>query len=197
MNMKKYLRAYIDTETTGTEKHLHHAHQVSGLIVSPDFQIVDSFNLEFRPASLENISKEALEKCRLSVEQLNARPMSHREAHKAFTDILGKHINKYDKQDKAHLIGFKVGFDADFLRKWFSTCGDDYFGSWFWNPPIDLLSTAAWLLGDGRGALPNFKLGTVCQAAGLEWSDDNAHDAFYDIKKTFELDKYLKGNFTS
>lgn len=195
MKERKYLHVYIDTETTGTEESIHHAHQIAGLIVSPDFQILESFNLEFVPYSIEGISEEALAKTRLTREQLLARPMSYKEAHSKLKGILGKHINQYDKADKAHLVGFRVEFDSDFLRKLFNCCGDNYFGSWFWTPAVDLMYVSAWLLGDGRGALPDFKLGTVCQAAGIEWSDDNAHDALYDVKKTYELDRYLKSNF--
>jgi exonuclease I len=47
---------------------------------------------------------------------------------------------------------------------------------------------------DVRGALPNFKLETLCQSAGLGWDPARAHDAQYDITQTIKLYKYLREN---
>lgn len=44
-----------------------------------------------------------------------------------------------------------------------------------------------------RLATPNFRLGTVCQHAGIEFSEDEAHDALYDIRKTWELWQWRQG----
>lgn len=195
--MRKYNRVYIDTETTGVDLSLHHVHQIGGIITTHDFTVLEKFNIRFSPFSVDGASSEALTKTRLTVEELANRALTYREAHTQLKAILGKHINQYDKTDKAHLIGFRTEFDVNFLRKLFDCCNDSYFGSWFWTPAIDLMSVSAWLLGDGRGALPNFKLETVCRAAELQWDETKAHDAMYDIEKTLELDKYLKSNFAN
>jgi len=195
--MRKYTRVYLDTETTGVDLKLHHVHQIGGIISTHDFQILEKFNICFSPFSVENASPEALTKTRMTVDELSSRPLTYRDGHAQLKAILSKHINQYDKTDKAHLIGFRTEFDVGFLRKLFDSCGDNYFGSWFWNPAVDLMSVSAWLLGDVRGVLPNFKLETVCRAAELEWDETKAHDAMYDIEKTLELDKYLKSNFSA
>jgi DNA polymerase-3 subunit epsilon len=187
------LKIYIDTETTGVDRNVHHAHQIAGIIVDGD-EVVEKFNIVFRPHSLDGAEPEALVKTHLTLEELDARPKSVKEAHVELCSILARHINKYDKTDKAFLVGYNAQFDADFLRKFFTTAGDNYFGSWFWTPAVDVMSVAAWFIGNNRKNLPNFKLGTVCVAADIEWSEDHAHDAFYDVAKTFELDSFLRNN---
>ena len=59
-------------------------------------------------------------------------------------------------------------------------------GSWFWTPPVDLMSAAAMLVGDERRQLQNFKLGTVCDHLGIKPGGD-LHDANVDVEMTIEL----------
>lgn len=189
------IRIYLDCETTGTDLKVHHMHQLAGIIVKDGVEI-ERFNLEFRPAVIETADAEALEKTRMSKEILSTRPLSHVEAYHMFVAILGKHCDKYNKKDKLILVGFRVGFDDDFLRKLFDCNGDSYYGSWFWTPAVDLMSVTAWLLVAVRKEMHNFKLETVCKTAGLTWDESKAHDAMYDIEKTVELDQFLLSNFT-
>lgn len=81
-------------------------------------------------------------------------------------------------------------FDADHLRAWFGKARDNYFGSWFWTPPMDLMSATALLLGDARCQLANFKLGTVCEYLGIEATGE-LHDASVDVEMTIELYRRL------
>ena len=56
------------------------------------------------------------------------------------------------------------------------------------------MQATAWLVQRVRGALPNFRLGTICECAELGWNESDAHDAEYDIKKTRELYLYVSEN---
>ena len=127
--MKTYFRVYIDTETTGTDIKLHHVHQISGIITDHQFNVLEKFDIKFRPISTANASPEAMEKCRLTPQILEEREMTAAQAHAELCAILARHCNKYDKTDKMHLVGYRAGFDADFLRAFFAACGDNYFGS--------------------------------------------------------------------
>lgn len=186
-----YKYCFIDTETTGADRLRNHVFQISGCIMTADLKKLESFNLLFKPYSLEYVETGALEKTRMTIDDLASLPMSSSHAYSEFIEILNRHVQKFNKKDKMHFVAYNSGFDSDFIRQWFSINGDSYFGSWFWNPPICVMQAAAWLTQRVRGALPNFKLGTVCSAAGLGWNEEKAHDAEYDIEKTVELFRYL------
>jgi DNA polymerase III alpha subunit (gram-positive type) len=191
-----YKKAYIDIETTGTDRKLHHIFQLSGAITDENDVVLEEFDFRFRPHELIrlNLDAVAIEHTGMTYEKLEALPMSSAQAFEAFIGVLARHCNRFDKKDKMQFIAYNAKFDDDFLRVWFELNGDSYYGSWFWSPPICVMMIAAFFLIDHRGALPNFKLGTLCQAAGLGWEEDKAHDAQYDIKKTRELFHYLREN---
>lgn len=187
-----YKYFFLDVETTGVDRQKHNIFQIGGILTDPDLNILDQCNITFRPHSLEYVDDGALEKTKMTREALSSLPLSSEEAYASFIGILSRHCNKFDKKDKIHFVAYNASFDVDFMREWFAKNGDTYFGSWFWNPPICIMQSAAWLTQRVRGALPNFQLGTVCQSAGLGWDENAAHDAHYDILKSLELFKYLQ-----
>ena len=187
-----YIKFFVDTETTGTDRKLHRLFQISGELQDKDGVTLEKINLLFQPSCVKHISDEALEKTGMTVEKLLALPISAQEAYEKLIGILSKYCNKYDRADKIQIIAYNAGFDTDFLREFWLQNDDDYYGSWFWTPGICVMQAAALFLIDVRGALPNFKLETLCQSADLGWDATRAHDAEYDIEKTKELFYYLR-----
>lgn len=186
-----YKYCFIDTETTGTDRLRNHIFQISGRITTPDLELIERFNFKFKPYSLDHVEIGALEKTGVSLEYLSSLPMTSSQAYSAFVEMLSRHVQKFNRKDKMHFVAYNAVFDADFMRQWFTVNGDSYFGSWFWNPPICVMQAAAWLTQRVRGALPDFKLGTVCAAAELGWDENQAHNADYDIEKTLQLFRYV------
>ena len=187
-----YKLFFVDTETTGTDPKIHNIFQLSGVITDWNLNVLDEIDLRFRPFSLEFVEQEALDKTKMTLDDLNNLPMSAGEAYNTLLSLLGQHCNKYDKTDKMHFVGYNAKFDNDFIREFFKKHNDNYMGSWFWSPPICVMQEAAWMTQRVRGAFPNFKLGTVCTCAEIPWNEDDAHDAKYDIKQTMELYQYLR-----
>lgn len=186
-----YKYCFIDVETTGTDRLHHNIFQISGRVTDPELNTLEDFNFLFCPASVEYVDSGALEKTRMTIDTLSHLPMSSTQAYSSFVEMCGRHVSKFDKTDKMHFVAYNAVFDCDFMRQFFQINGDSYFGSWFWNPPICVMQASAWLTQRVRGALPNFKLGTVCAAAGIGWDESKAHDAEYDIEKTVELFRYV------
>jgi DNA polymerase III epsilon subunit-like protein len=89
-------------------------------------------------------------------------------------------------------VGYNARFDADFIRSFFEKCGDQYFGSWFWFPPIDVMNLALIKLMDKRATMPNFKLATVANVLGLE-PEGRLHEAHADIRLTQQIFNNLTG----
>lgn len=180
---------FIDCETGGVDPCKHALLQISGIIRINELQVASrifnekSFTLRIRPFNGDVVEKEALEVNHLNPEE----GVGPREAHIELLKILSKFVNKYDKRDKFFFVGYNARFDNDFLRKFFEKCQDKYFGSWFWNPPLDVMTLALAKLMDRRPAMENFKLATVAKTLGIEFNLEKTHEAEYDIAKTVEI----------
>lgn len=172
---------YIDTETTGLDPKRDAIIQLAGIIRTED-GMMTPFDYRMAPFGAASISTEALEVQGRTMEEIMAYP-DQKKAYKEFVALLGRFCNKYDKQDKLFMFGYNVQFDAEFLRTWFERNDDKYYGSWFWNPPIDVMSIAALALMQDRVSLPNFKLGTVAEHL-LGPAPEGLHDALADVYLT-------------
>jgi DNA polymerase III alpha subunit (gram-positive type) len=185
---------FLDLETTGVNRELNNIWQMSGIVTTgPELQyrILDAFDWKFTPFQ-GPCEIEALEKGGVTMESLAALPLNANEAYNSLIQLLSKYCDRYNKKDKIQLVAYNAQFDSEFLREFFKKMNDNYYGSWFWTPPICVMQAAAWQLVEERPKLPNFQLSTVCVAAELGWDDTKAHDARYDIFKTYELFKHLQ-----
>lgn len=183
---------YMDTETTGTDTKRCAITQIACVVRVGGVE--ESFSALMSPHDGAEISDEALVVQGRTREQIAAFP-SPKIALVDFQRFLGKFVDKFDKNDKFFLFGYNVGFDADMVREWFIRNGDNYFGSWFWTPPIDVMSIAARALMEDRVKLPNFRLVTVAKhlfPGDPEVNDESSyHDAMFDVRMTRKILKVL------
>lgn len=192
----KYL--LYDTETTSVNTAVCGLHQLSGLVLDYDqeenrFLVLDKFDYRVRPFKGKEVVKSALAIGNLTIEQLRSYP-DPLEIFKQFILLLGKHVDKFDPEDKFTMIGYNVQFDKEVLRQWFTDCGDKYFGSWFWVNTIDLMSDATRILANVRPYMRNFKLGSVAEMLGAKVPFDKLHDSMEDVYLTFEVLKKCWNN---
>lgn len=172
----KYL--FCDVETTGVDPEKSAVVQISG-IVDIDGVERETFDIRIQPFPNQIVSKESLKINGLTIEDLKTfnKPL---EGYSLFTQILSKYVSKFDKTDKFFMVGYNSNFDDLFLRKFFQNCGDEYYGSWIWWPTIDISPFCAEFFKEERSKFPNFKLGTVAKAFGIEVDETRLHDALYD-----------------
>lgn len=189
---KGYKHFFLDVETTGLDINQNEIFQISGIVTDTELNILETHDWSFRPFTLEHIQEDALIKTGMTRDTLANLSLTSTEVYSQFIEVLNRHCDRYCKTDKLHFVAYNAKFDADFIRRFFEKNGDPYYGSWFWNPPICVMQAAAWMTMRVRGALPNFKLGTLCECAELGWDEEAAHDASYDIHKTLELYRYLR-----
>lgn len=195
--MIKYL--WVDTETTGWEPKTCGLLQVSGY-VEIDSEIRETFDFKMKPHTGAQWMQEAVDKTKITPE-IAAEFDEPSLVFAQFNSILEKYVDRFDKQDKFFLIGYNVKFDEDFLREWFireaKTERDaqygNGFGAFFWTPSIDVMNYAAVRTMSSRHNFPSFRLGPVCRTLGIEFNEEDAHNAMFDIEKTRELWKFLKG----
>jgi DNA polymerase-3 subunit epsilon len=188
--MHKPNYAYLDLETTGTDVTKHGVHQIAlSLQCGSEWT---ELNYKVRPREGCMVSPEALEIAGVTIEQLKEyQPM--RAVYDDLTSRLGRFCDKFDKSDKYFVVAYNASFDTDFLRQFFLDCGDKYYGSWFWHPPLCVMQMAAERLVDQRPTMPNFKLMTVAKQFGFEVDESRLHEAGYDLLLTRQLFE----NFTS
>lgn len=174
---------FFDLETTGTNPGRHGIHQISGEIMV-DGVTREQFDFKVRPNPQAQIEEDALNVGGVTKEQILAYPPMY-DIYRKLINMLEKYVDKYNKKDKYFLVGFNnASFDNQFLRGFFLQNGDQYFGSWFWSNSFDVMVLATPYLAANRAEMENFKLATVAKALGIEVSEDNLHDASYDIALT-------------
>jgi len=177
---------FTDVETTGLDRNANGIVQIAGSVcfLNDDNSVEEkeSFNFNVAPFPFDKVEDKALEVTGLTREQIAAyeKPLN---VYSKFAGVVNKYCDKYNKQDKLFFVGYNARFDYDFMRTWFEKCGDKYFGSYFFSPPIDVMNIAIVNLIKKRHMLLNFKLGTVAEHYGIT-SEGMLHDADVDIELT-------------
>lgn len=193
--MEKFL--WADVETTGLDPKINAPHQIAGELIINGIS-VEEFNFEFVPRDGAVIEPQALEKTfpdksfEEAKDELMSRPMSSKQAYTEFNRMLCKHINKYEKADKAVFCAYNANFDAQMINQWYAGHGNKYFfglchGGAYMDP---LILALFYEIKMGKKVfIPDRKLITVAKYLGV--SLEKAHDALYDIRATREVGQKL------
>lgn len=172
-------RCFLDTETTGLNPKENGILEIGFIIEVGDH--IEEFTIECSPFKNDIIVDKALEVNRISKENLFKRKPP-KEAYNEFVGILSQHIDRYNKRDKFFFFAYNAPFDYNFLREFFIKNNDNYFGSYFFYPAIDVAVLAAMHLQDERHRMSSFKLTAVAPVLGIDINIEEAHGALYDAK---------------
>jgi len=181
---------WIDVETTGTDTKKDSIIELAAVFI--DGEIKDTFHKycipSNKPEDFDEVSKRSHG---LTWEFLEERGIAEFELYSTFLNsFLLKYIDKFDKKDKAIFCGYNSNFDSDFIRELFSTCGNNFYGSFFVSMPYDVRTKVAeCLMYDKIPMLVNYKLETVCDYFDIDFK---AHSAIEDINATIKVDKKIK-----
>jgi len=181
---------YIDVETTGLDKESSAIWQLAGDVVINN-QSKERFDFRIKPHEGFTHSDIALKMNDLTLDELEEFTPPN-IVFAQFEALLKKYVSPYDKKDKFIFKAYNAGFDSDFIRAFFKRNGSNYYGSYFWVPPYDIMSVAILALEDDRPELPNFKLETVARFLGIKVSSASFHDAEYDIEISRLVDHKAK-----
>ncbi len=181
---------FMDLETTGVDPNKNGITQISG-IIEINGVTAETFNTFVKPFRTDEIITRALEVSGTSVDMLDTFP-DPQDVYESLVETLSKYVNKYDKKDKFHIVGYNSRFDDSFLRSFFQKNNDKYYGSFFYWPAIDVSNMAALELLEIRYVMRDFKLMTVAEFVGIEVDKTKAHDSLYDIEITRKLFQHFK-----
>lgn len=179
---------YQDIETGGLNPESSSLLQLSGLIEINDV-IEEAFNFFISPHPHDDpLEDEALEIHGLDPKLTPEKFENYNLAFNKYISILDKYINKYDRDDKFYFIGYNSNhFDSPFIRNFFFKNGNNYYGSYFFTPTIDMFILMGYAAIGQRSLFEDFKLITVAKSLGLKIDETKLHDALYDCYVTRDL----------
>lgn len=197
--MNHYL-CFIDTETTSVKPWATSLVQVAFIIYDmTNKKFVTKFNSHVRPFESDpEPDPKALEVNGLLLEDLPTFP-DPIEVQTALTNFWGKYVDKFDTKAKMHFVAYNAPFDYDVLQAFWKKCNEatgkskNYLGSYFWKQPIDVMILANNFLKEERYGMKNFKQCTVAEQLGIDFSEDELHDALADIKLMIKIYKKIGG----
>jgi len=175
---------YFDCETTGLDPVKHDIIQLA-LIIEVGGEVKERAVFNMQPFSYDNFEESALLINGYTIERLKTFK-APKEIYKEIVELLGRHVDKFDRSDKFYPAGFNVDFDLNFLAKFFIKNNDNYFGSWINWRKVDALPLLYVMDLQGKLKLENYKLETVCMYFGIPLQ---AHDAESDIEATRQVIK--------
>lgn len=184
--MKNIVKLFYDLETTGTDALKHGIHQISGSI-EVNGVIEEDFDMRVKPNPKAIIVPEAIAISNTTIEDLESFPEMG-IVHRKFLKMMSNYIDRFDRTNKAWLIGYNSSkFDDIFLRAWFEQNGDTFFGSWFWSHGLDVMVLAGQYLINERSSMNSFKLKRVAKQLGIIVDELQLHNAAYDIELTRQI----------
>jgi DNA polymerase-3 subunit epsilon len=183
---KMIKKLFLDLETSGLDPQLNAVLEIGCIIEYKD--VYKELNFFCQPFPNDLVDSEALDVNKLTEEKIRSFP-TPKKVYNDLTAELATHIDKYNPKDKFVLLGYNVGFDAQFLRSFWMKNQDKYFGSWFWYPPLDVMALAMRhiLKHRDRSQMKDFKLMTVAEEFSLDVNPEQAHGALYDVCLTRDL----------
>jgi len=183
-------KLYLDLETTGVDPNVNHITQIAAIFEDEDGGLEMFDTLVIPPTFPGDYEDNAAVVTGLTIEKLNAEGTPYATAYNMFLEFLGGKINKFDKTDKAIVIGYNVKFDINFMWEFFKYHNDNYFGSWAFSCQICIMTKVAECLEmELIPLLPNYKLETVAKEFGITFE---AHNAAADIEATRDLHRKIQ-----
>lgn len=185
-------KIFYDCETTGLKPNQHSIVQLAGLI-EVDEVIVERFDILMAPHPKAKLDPVALRINGRTEEEILAYP-SMEEGLSRFLNLVGRYVDPYKKETRAHLVGYNNRrFDDEFLGKLFDLCKNGYFMAYFYGSTLDVLPLSAEYLLDRRASMPSFKLKRVALELGLVFGADGLHDAMFDAVLTRDIYRIVTG----
>ena len=123
----------------------------------------------------------------LTKEKVYAEGLDPPEAFSKIIQTLNIYVDRFNNKDKFNFYGWNGRFDGNFVRQFFKDNNCNFFGSYFWTPPLDLMAISMYLLREERNEISAAKLKSVAKYLGIDLKKYNLHSALDDAKVMMEI----------
>lgn len=172
--------------------------------------LVAAANWFIRPNEHDEITLKAMEIQKISpADLLTEKYRPYEEVFPQLEAFLGLYVDRYNTADKYLFGGYNARFDEECTRRFFKQNNNNFFGSWFWSGPLDVMAIATHVYQDHRHLLDSFSLGSLLRAYNIMDEEGNIlhtdgtiaevgqlHDSRTDIDGTRRLYHRLIGRGT-
>lgn len=173
--------AILDFETGGLDYKLHPVTQVGLIIVEPkNFAILDQYETFVKPYSGLTYTKEALQKSRVTMEEINS-GVDVKKVLAKLIELSKKHTS--GPKSKPILVGHNLAFDLDFAQAIFDLASKhlyDFFSRYYY----DTMEQQKIIERKSKTDL-SFNLTACCERYGIKLKA--AHGAMPDVLATRQL----------
>ncbi len=183
---------FFDLEVAGIEPEQHPIIQVAAIAVDSSLCELECFELKIQ-FDESKADPQSLSANRYSREFWESQAVTAAIAAERFSKFLRRHatFDMTSREGRPYQVAQLVAhngerFDGPFLHAWYRQLG------LFCPARYMVLCTkqrALWLFDEDKSLTPpmDFKLGTLCEYFGIRLRDEDAHDAFNDVRATVEL----------
>ena len=188
---------FFDLETLGLDPEQHPIIQIAAIAVDSSLAELDLFETKIW-FDESTAHPQALTKCNYSKETWQREAIEAAVAADRFAKFLKRHatVDMISAAGKAYRVAQLVAhngerFDGPFIHAWYQRLG------LFCPARYMVLCTkqrALWFFDEDKTLTPptNYKLGTLCEYFGVRLRDEDAHDAFHDVRATVELYRSMR-----
>jgi len=186
---------WIDTETSGLDPNIHGIISLAAM-VEIDGEIRERQTLYMDPRGIgKQLDAKALEVNGFTPESIGNLP-APKVLKSSLDELMGKYVDKFDKNDKFIAAGYNVRFDVDMLNSLFKAFGDNYLFSWISGAMLDVMAAFQFCVWMWKiQATPRNRLTDVAAALGI--NTEGAHGAMADIEMTRAVAMALRERFES
>lgn len=131
---------------------------------------ISAFHSTMRPNTNEVFADDVVPNTGYSLGQIATFESSNFVFSK-FQNWLENHIDKFNREDKAIIVGYAAEYHYSKLKNWFAAHKATFFGSYFYHQPICVMNLAIYAFRFNRNKFPNFTLNTVCIGCGVTVED--------------------------
>tara|TARA_R110002020_G_scaffold148509_3_gene324356 strand:- start:1019 stop:1627 length:609 start_codon:yes stop_codon:yes gene_type:complete len=184
---------FFDTETSGINPVNDDIWQIAGM-VEVNGKVIDAFDIKMRPRYIERIPEKLFKMFNTTKEEMMKYP-SRESAFDKVLDFFSKHTDIESRDGSLIPVGHNAAsFDMAFFKKFFNE--EFKYKSMEWQHLLDYhcidtmnLCALAALTGVFPEEADSLRLADSCEIMGIDFDEEEAHDALYDVKKTRSLFK--------
>lgn len=189
----KYKFFYYDVETSGLDASKTAIYELSYMLLNEHKEEETGGIIKMTPYGFE-LEEKAMEmaKKRYSIDEM-FNFQSQKSGYESLLTILDANVDKFDPMDKLIPVGYNIAFDNSHLWEFFKRNNNNFLGSYFHFPGIDIsCDVISYFVRNNMQIPKSKKLSDIAKTLGIQVEEDKLHSSHYDLFLTIEIHKITK-----